>query len=213
MKSPFTFEHSAPNNVERGKLYPAVFLFHGMGSNEQDLPQLLAELKDDCHIFSLRGPVVQPPGYAFFTEEEFGKPNKVIFDKIVVHIRNFIEEVVAEYPVDATKLFAMGFSQGGVLAQTTALVLGTEKLAGAVVLSGYLPEHVRDEYYKHDVKDMPVLVTHGTMDYVLPFQWGEATRDFFNEQGADVTFVSFEDGHGVTPAIQQEVIRFFKKHF
>lgn len=213
MKSPFTFEHKAPNNVEKGKLYPAVFLFHGMGSNEQDLPQLLTEIKDDCHIFSLRGPVVQPPGYAFFTVEEFGKPNKIIFDKIVAHIRDFIEEVVTEYPVDATKLFTMGFSQGGVLAQTIALVLGTEKLAGAVALSAYLPEHVRDEYYKHDTTNMPMLITHGTMDYVLPFQWGEASRDFFKEQGADVTFVSFEDGHGVTPAIQQEILRFFKKHF
>lgn len=213
MKSPFTFEHKAPNNVEKGKLYPAVFLFHGMGSNEQDLPQLLTEIKDDCHIFSLRGPVVQPPGYAFFTVEEFGKPNKIIFDKIVAHIRDFIEEVVTEYPVDATKLFTMGFSQGGVLAQTMALVLGTEKLAGAVALSAYLPEHVRDEYYKHDTTNMPMLITHGTMDYVLPFQWGEASRDFFKEQGADVTFVSFEDGHGVTPAIQQEILRFFKKHF
>ncbi len=213
MKSPFTFEHSAPNNIEKGKLYPAVFLMHGMGSNEQDLPPLLNELKDECHIFSLRGPVVQPPGYAFFTIEEFGKPNKAIFDKIVIHIRDFIEEVVSEYPVDATKLFVMGFSQGAILSQTLSLVLGNEKLAGAVVLSGYLPEHVRDEYYKHDVTNLPMLVTHGTMDYMLPYQWGEATRDYFKEQEADVTFLSFEDGHGVTPAVQEEIIRFFKKHF
>ncbi|WP_010300369.1 alpha/beta hydrolase [Kurthia senegalensis] len=213
MKSPFTFEHSAPNNIEKGKLYPAVFLMHGMGSNEQDLPPLLNELKDQCHIFSLRGPIVQPPGYAFFTIEEFGKPNKAIFDKIVIHIRDFIEEVVSEYPVDATKLFVMGFSQGAILSQTLSLVLGNEKLAGAVVLSGYLPEHVRDEYYKHDVTNLPMLVTHGTMDYMLPYQWGEATRDYFKEQEADVTFLSFEDGHGVTPAVQKEIIRFFKKHF
>lgn len=213
MKSPFTFEHSAPNNIEKGKLYPAVFLMHGMGSNEQDLPPLLNELKDQCHIFSLRGPIVQPPGYAFFTIEEFGKPDKAIFDKIVIHIRDFIEEVVNEYPVDATKLFVMGFSQGAILSQTLSLVLGNEKLAGAVVLSGYLPEHVRDEYYKHDVTSLPMLVTHGTMDYMLPYQWGEATRDYFKEQGADVTFLSFEDGHGVTPAVQEEIIRFFKTHF
>lgn len=213
MKSPFTFDYTGPKNQENGKLYPAIFLMHGMGSDEKDLPTLLAEIKDECHIFSLRGPIEQNQGYAFFTDEEFGKPVRLIFDKIVLHIKAFVDEAIQEYAIDANKVFLMGFSQGAVLTQTLALAIGGERLAGTVVLSGYLPQHVKEEYGKHSVKGLPMLITHGSMDYVLPFQWGEESRDFFTEYNADVQFMPFEDGHGVTPAVQQEIIQFFKTKF
>jgi len=213
MKSPFTFDYSAPKNPEQGKLYPAVFLLHGMGSNEKDLPGLLTDIQDDCHIFSLQGPILQAPGYAFFTVEEFGKPHRNVFDQIIVHIKDFMEEAIHEYPIDATKTFLLGFSQGAVLTQTLSLVLGTEKLAGAVVLSGYLPGHVKEEYSKRSVESLPMLITHGKMDYVLPYQWGEESKDFFKDEKANVTFMSFEDGHGVTPEVQREIIQFFKTNF
>ncbi|MGG0655815.1 alpha/beta hydrolase [Rummeliibacillus pycnus] len=211
MKSPFTFIHSAPRDMEHGKLYPAVFLMHGMGSNEQDLPGLLDEIKEQCHIFSLQGPILQPPGYAFFTIEEFGKPHRIVFDQVIIHIMNFIEEAITEYPIDAEKVFLMGFSQGAILSKSLAVAMGKEKLAGIVALSGYTPDFVKNEYSKHSVKDMPIFISHGTMDMVLPFQWGEASRDLFTEQGANVTFKQFEDGHGVTPEVQQALITFLKE--
>ncbi|MFJ8260680.1 alpha/beta hydrolase [Rummeliibacillus sp. NPDC094406] len=212
MNSPFTFIHSAPKNMEHGKLYPAVFLMHGMGSNEQDLPGLLDEIKDQCHIFSLQGPIIQPPGYAFFTIEEFGKPHRNVFDQVIIHIMNFIEEAITEYPIDAEKIFLMGFSQGAILSKSLAVAMGKEKLAGIVALSGYTPDFVKNQYQKHSVQDMPVFISHGTMDMALPYQWGEASRDFFTEQGSNVTFKSFEDGHGVTPEVQESLIAFLKEN-
>ena len=44
MKSPFTFTHTAPEG-SAGK-QPAIFLLHGMGSHEQDLPQLVTDFKE-----------------------------------------------------------------------------------------------------------------------------------------------------------------------
>jgi len=51
MKSPFTFNHTAPNNADQKQ--PALFLLHGMGSNEEDLPQLVKDFENTHHIFSL----------------------------------------------------------------------------------------------------------------------------------------------------------------
>ena len=75
MNTTFTYIHSAPQTTDETKKYPALFLMHGMGSNEQDLVGLVSSLKEKCHIFSIRGPISQPPGYAFFTIEGFGKQN------------------------------------------------------------------------------------------------------------------------------------------
>lgn len=212
MKSPFTFDYTAPTTPENGKLYPAIFLMHGMGSNEKDLPVLFKELKNDYHIFSLRGPIEQGQGYAFFTDEEFGKPMRAIFDKIVLHVKAFIDEAIQEYAIDANNVFLAGFSQGAVLTQTLALAIGGERLAGTVILSGYLPQHVKEEYGKHSVKGLPMLITHGTMDYVLPLQWGKETSEFFIEYGAKVNYLEFEDGHGVTPEVNVAIINFIKEN-
>jgi len=94
MNTPFTFDYFAPKEEEANKKYPAVFLLHGMGSNEKDLPGLLANLDEPCHVFSLRGPFTQAPGYAFFPIEEFGKPDREVFDKIVIQIKFFITEAL-----------------------------------------------------------------------------------------------------------------------
>lgn len=212
MNSPFTFIHSAPKDMEHGKLYPAVFLMHGMGSDEHDLPGLLNDIKGQCHIFSLQGPIIHEPGYAFFTIEEFGKPHRKVFDQVVLHIMNFIEEALTEYSIDAEKIFLMGFSQGAILAKSLAFAMGKEKLAGIVALSGYIPEFVKNEYKKHSIEGMPVFISHGTYDMALPYQWGEASRDFFIEHGADVTFKRFEDGHGVTPEIASSLVIFLKEN-
>ncbi|CAM5202834.1 hypothetical protein LSPH26S_03121 [Lysinibacillus sphaericus] len=54
MNTPFTFKHTQPANMDPTKKYPAIFLLHGMGSNEDDLPQLVQDFQDQCHIISLK---------------------------------------------------------------------------------------------------------------------------------------------------------------
>lgn len=211
MKSPFTFIYSAPTNIVEGKKYPAIFLLHGMGSNEEDLPQLVQELKEDYFIFSLQGPILQEPGYAFYHDKEFGKPDRHVFDQVVIHIAKFIEEAATEFPLNLKELYILGFSQGAVLANSLAFVMGNQKLAGVVALSGYIPDFVKTDYKKKSVDSLPIYIAHGTMDYVLPYQWGEESKGFFLSYDAEVTFKGFEDGHGVPPYVQEEVIQFFKK--
>ena len=143
MKSPFTFIHTAPEALA-GK-QPAIFLLHGMGSNEEDLPQLVQDFKDSHHIFSLRGPIVFDPGYAFFTIEEEGKPIRPIFDEVLTYIQSFIHEAIVEFGLDEERIYVLGFSQGAVLAQSLAFTMGNV-LRGVVALSGYVPDFVKMDY-------------------------------------------------------------------
>lgn len=107
MKSPFTFKHTAPQS--NGEKQPSIFLLHGMGSNEEDLPQLVKDLENTHHIFSLRGPIVSNPGYAFFTIEEAGKPIRDVFDKVVTYIQAFIREAIVEYELDPTNITILDY--------------------------------------------------------------------------------------------------------
>ncbi|AXI00810.1 esterase [Sporosarcina sp. PTS2304] len=205
MQSPFTFTHSAPTK-ETGK-QPALFLLHGMGSHEGDLPQLVQDFTESHHIFSLRGPVVQAPGYAFFTIEEEGKPERQVFDKVLVYIQSFIREAIQEYNLDSERLIVIGFSQGAVLAQALGLTL-IPSLQGVVALSGYVPEFVKNEYAKQSVENQHVFISHGDYDYVISPQSGVESKEYFESLGANVTFNTYPDGHGVTPENQRDLTAF-----
>lgn len=211
MQSPFTYVHSQPTVMAADKKYPAIFLLHGMGSNEHDLVQLVAGFKEQCHIFSLQGPIKHSPGYAFFTIQEEGKPDRHVFDKIVVHLQRFILEAVEEFQLDIDNLFVVGFSQGAVLAQTLGLTMGIQ-LKGVVALSGYIPDFVRLEYAKRSVDHLKLFISHGEYDYIIPSQWGEESKSYFEEIGADVTFFMHQDGHGVTPENQRALESFLALH-
>ncbi|EON71728.1 alpha/beta hydrolase [Lysinibacillus sphaericus] len=210
MNTPFTFKHTQPSNMDPHKKYPAIFLLHGMGSNEHDLPQLVQNFKEQCHIFSLRGPITQKPGYAFFTIQEVGKPDRAIFDQVLVALQRFMLEAIEEYQIDPHKVYVVGFSQGAVLAQSLAFVMGN-LIRGVVALSGYMPKFVTEEYAIRPINHLQIFISHGDYDYVIPSQWGVESKEMFEQFGARVTFKQYPDGHGVTPENMQDLGVFLAK--
>lgn len=207
MNTPFTFKHTQPTNMDPTKKYPAIFLLHGMGSNEDDLPQLVQEFQSQCHIISLRGPITQKPGYAFFTIQEVGKPDRAIFDKVLIALQRFMLEAIEEFQIDPHKVYVLGFSQGAVLAQSLAFVMGN-LITGIVALSGYTPKFVTEEYAIRTVNHLHAFISHGDYDYVIPSQWGVESKELFKQFGASVTFKQYPDGHGVTPENRQDLVMF-----
>ncbi|MFJ5789331.1 alpha/beta hydrolase [Lysinibacillus sp. NPDC097162] len=207
MNTPFTYKHTQPTNMDPTKKYPAIFLLHGMGSNEEDLPQLVQEFQDQCHIISVRGPITQKPGYAFFTIQEVGKPDRAIFDKVLIALQRFMLEAIEEFQIDPHKVYVLGFSQGAVLAQSLAFVMGN-LITGIVALSGYTPKFVTEEYAIRTVNHLHAFISHGDYDYVIPSQWGVESKELFEQFGASVSFKQYPDGHGVTPENRQDIVMF-----
>jgi len=197
MNSPMTYEIRQPKEVDPNKTYPALFVMHGMGSNEQNMLSLVNGLEEEFYIFSIRGHLGQPPGFAFFTIEGYGKPHREVFDQAVTKLTNFIDYASEQYPIDSSQLYLLGFSQGAILSMTLGLALG-ERIKGIVALSGYIPGFVRDEYNVKSVKHMSLFISHGEMDQVLPFEWGVANNEYFQGLGATVTFKTYQEGHTVS---------------
>jgi len=208
LKSQLFYSLSEPQEMAEGKSYPAIFVMHGMGSNEQDLPSILQAMKQDYFIFSLRGPISQPPGFSFFTIERIGVPHREPFVKIIHDIQEFINEAVEEYPIDANQLYLLGFSQGAILSQSLVTILGN-KLAGIVSLSGYLPQIVVQEMQHAPMNNVRILLAHGEQDQVIPYNWSEQSKEFFDEKGAIVQHYPYTSGHFVTPSLVEEIEKYF----
>lgn len=207
MNSPYTYKHLVPTNMTHGQKYPAIFLLHGLGSNEDDMLQLVNHFKGQCHIFSLRGPISHKPGFAYYTFEEEGKPSREVFDKMIIITKDFILEAIEEYNLNPEKIYVIGFNQGAAVAQTLTLVLGNT-IRGTVALSGFIPKHVKDEYKVLPIENSRIFISHGEFDYVYPIQWGEESKDFFIEHGANVTYKTYSDGHGVSPDNLRDFVDF-----
>jgi len=194
------------------KKLPAIFLFHGMGSNEDDLLALGKSFEETHHIFSLRGPLVSNPGYAYFTITAVDKPDRYGFDKSLTSIQSFIYEAIEEYDLDPNDITLLGFSQGTLLVQTLALTMGNA-INKVVALSGYIPSFVKEEEYsKRPVDHLNIFISHGVHDQITPLQWGEVSRDYFESLGANVTFKTYSSGHHVTYENHQDLIKFIKEN-
>lgn len=205
MKTPFIYLHKTPA-VQKEK-QPAIFLLHGLGSDEKDLLQLVDSFSTNCHIFSLQGPIQHRPGYAFYTFEEEGKPERAIFDKVLKGIESFILDAIQEFQLDEKQIYVVGFNQGGAMAASLAMVMGNA-LRGTAVLSGYLPEFAALEYSKKTMDQSKIFISHGEYDYDFPFEWAEHAARFFNDYGTQVTFKSYPVGHGVSEQNLQDLIAF-----
>jgi phospholipase/carboxylesterase len=197
MEAPMIYELRRPQNIKPGETYPALFVLHGIGSNELNMLSLVEGLEDSFYIFSIRGHLSHGPGFAFFTIQGYGKPHRDVFDEGVNNLTNFIDYASQQYPLDTSRFYLLGFSQGAILSMSLGLTLGN-KIKGVVALSGYIPQFVKEEYNVKPGEQLSVFVSHGEMDQVLPFEWGTQNVEYFNQLGIPVTFKTYPEGHTVS---------------
>jgi phospholipase/carboxylesterase len=111
--------------------------------------------------------------------------------------------------VPAGKLVLGGFSQGAMLALDVAL--RTDRpLAGLVLMSPTLI--ARDDWVAGMPKraGLPVLLSHGRADPLLPFAATESLRDLLLAAGLTLRWHPFNDGHTITDGVVEDLAKFIR---
>jgi phospholipase/carboxylesterase len=183
---------------------PLLLLLHGYGSNEQDLFSFAAELPDEYYIVSVRAPYnLQYGSYAWYAinfdaeQNKFSDNNQAQISRDL--IAKFIDELIENYPIDATNVTLIGFSQGTILSYAVALS-HPEKVQRVVAMSGYINlEILEDNYLKNSFSNLKVFASHGTADQVIPVEWGRKAKPFLENLGIKITYKEYPIGHGVSP--------------
>ena len=119
---------------------PLLVLLHGYGSNEEDLFSFASELPEEYYVISARAPYPLPPyGNAWYAIHFDADENKFSDNDQAKESRDliatFIDELVANYPIDKNNVTLIGFSQGAILSYSVALSF-PEKVQRVVALSG-----------------------------------------------------------------------------
>ncbi|MGX1930369.1 alpha/beta hydrolase [Flagellimonas sp. 2504JD4-2] len=191
-----------PSSLTSGKI-PSIFMFHGYGSNEEDLFSFASELPEELHVISVKAPYdLEPFGHAWYAinfDAEYGKwsdDEQAISsrDKIVA----FIDEACDAYGLDRENITLLGFSQGTILSYSVALSF-PEKIKNVVALSGYVNEGILLQgYQEKDHSSLNIYASHGQVDQVIPLEWAQKTPDFLTALGVSHKYEEFPIGHGVS---------------
>jgi phospholipase/carboxylesterase len=188
----------------------AVILMHGLGADANDFVPLVPELR----LGDLPGvrfvfpnatemPVTGNNGYvmrAWYDILSFEGVNRRVDEAGLKVSCERIHELIArenERGIPTSKIFLAGFSQGGAMTYTAGLT-HPEKLAGLIVLSGYVPSPgLIDASFSEANRDTPIFAAHGTQDPVLSIDLAVQGRDFALAHGCTLEWHTYPMQHSV----------------
>ncbi|MBN1430670.1 MAG: hypothetical protein JXB07_20030 [Anaerolineae bacterium] len=104
------------------------------------------------------------------------------------YLTGMLEEILADYRVDQTRIYATGLSIGGDATYRFAL-LQPDTFAAIAPLAAFLypPQDMES------LKDLPVWAIHGADDIVIPLRMAQKPVDALKQAGNDVRFTVLEN--------------------
>jgi len=162
------YELFRPGGDSRAGSIPLIIVLHGANAAGSiiRLYSGFDELADQKNFF-----VVYPDSYGpCWNDGRVDMESKAFASGIddVRFISELIDHIASTHPVDRNRVYAAGFSNGGMMVLRLGIAI-PEKLAAIATVSGLLPKQLAQS---RPGKTVPVLVIHGTSDRVVPWAGG-----------------------------------------
>jgi phospholipase/carboxylesterase len=190
------FEGEAPAGL--------LVLLHGRGADGQDLVPLLDMLDPErrLHAATLQAPMQLPgePGWHWYVVRRVGFPDAATFTPALRALERELDAMLAEHDLTHDRLVLGGFSQGAVMSIAAGFGTGRPRPAALLPWSGFVPSLDDWQLDPEAARDVPVLLTHGSLDPVIPVAFGHDSRDRLEAAGAAVEWREPAMGHELDPA-------------
>jgi phospholipase/carboxylesterase len=121
-----------------------------------------------------------------------------------------VSALIDELNVDPAKLVLGGFSQGAMISLDVALHRDVAP-AGLAMMSGTLLNESEWEPRFSKLSGVPVVMSHGKGDPLLPFAISQQLRDRLISAGAKVDWIEFMGGHEIPPPVLDGVGRLLRQ--
>jgi phospholipase/carboxylesterase len=191
--------------------HPGLLLLHGIGADEYDLMGIAPALDRRLFVVSARAPFEYDYGgftwYGLHITGTYDRPVFRVDQPTLLQSRamlaHFLDEMLATYPIDATRLYLLGFSQGAGMAAHLTLT-EPRRVAGTILMSGAFQPEPELKVDEDGLAGKPVLMIHGTHDPMIPIERAHTARDFFEATPADFTYTEYPMAHEIAlPALRQ----------
>lgn len=177
-----------------------LIVLHGTGGDENDLIGIGQAIAPGAAILSPRGNVSENGAQRFFKRLAEG-----VFDPREVRSRaeelaRFIRAAIAKYGLDASRIFALGYSNGANIA-STVMFIEPGLLQGALL---FRPMLVFEPEERGDLSGSGVFISAGRMDPIVPVSSVERLAELFESSHAEVTLKWQLAGHNLVPSEVRE---------
>ena len=130
--------------------------------------------------------------------------------EVRAQVAQFMTELQAKLAIPNPALVLGGFSQGAMIALDAALHRDVAP-AGLVLMSGTLLAEAEWQPLFAKLAGVPIELSHGKRDPLLPFAVSELLRDRLTAAGAVVDWQPFDGGHEIPPPVLDAVAELLTK--
>jgi len=207
---PRTLEHRVLLPAGKGaEKHPTVIMLHGRGADEEDLIPLAEQYDPRLLVLSVRAPFPFPygGGFTWYDVQSAATPDPAMFRQSYDSLSQFIDDALDAYPVDASRVFLLGFSMGTVMAFAVSLTR-PGLFRGVIANSGYVPEGTHLEFRWKELRDVAFFIAHGREDPVIPVDLARRAQMLFASSPATVTYREYDMGHQMTQESVRDSARF-----
>ena len=209
MQLPDTVEVVTGDKLSAHNLTGSVIWLHGLGADGHDFEPIVPELALPADLrlrfvfphapvrpVTVNGGMSMRAWYDILSLDGEGRADADGIRESSAMLEGLIDREI-ERGVDVGRIVIAGFSQGGAIAIHTMLQT-QHAVAGMMALSTYLAlpgdlEHAASR------KDLPIFMAHGSLDAMLPMQWGRASADKLIAAGYSVEWHEYPMAHAVCP--------------
>ncbi len=208
---------------------PLIVLLHGFGAPGDDLVPLAHELMaDSAYRFVVpEAPIPLAEGGRAWWPIDFGSRQAQLergdgLDLRAEHpaelpharaqVEALIERLTERDRVPRKRIALVGFSQGAMLSFDT-LLHAPEAVACVAMLSGSFIAEREWTPRLAARRDVPLFMSHGTRDPILPFSLSRQLRDTLQRQGYRVTWQEFSGGHEIPFSVVRALRAFLRDCF
>jgi phospholipase/carboxylesterase len=203
--------------VDPGDAAITCVLLHGFGASGDDLVGLAGEIEGPVRLVFPEAPIALGGLYGtarawwmldlarLDAELRSGKPRDrrdEIPDGLPearTRVMQMLDELSARFDIAPERLVLGGFSQGAMVSLDVALHRQAPP-AGLLLMSGTLIAESEWQPRMASLAKVPVMMSHGRSDVLLPHHVAEVLRDQLIAAGAVVDWQSFSGGHEIPRA-------------
>lgn len=189
----FTYHHVFEPGTDPAA--PPLLLLHGTGGSEHDLLRMGRAISPGSSLLSPRGDVSEGGALRFFARLAEGVFDPKEITRRTHALADFVLAAAAHYKFDATKLIAVGFSNGANIAGTL-LLLRPETLGGGALLRPMLV--LEQPAVAGSLAGKRVLLCNGSTDPLVPLDDPPRLAALLRAGGAEVKVQSVPASHALT---------------